>query len=130
MKAARLVLSGRYLLDPFPASQSPDAPYGLGDLIGLEEEVDPECRKLEDESCEDAQRKRHGPQEDVISEHQDFRVAAAAEDALGHDAVGCLEDDDKADRVEELVSDRDGFGGRFATVGLDDRRLRKEDEER
>lgn len=94
------VIAGRNFLDPFAASEAPDAPDGLGDLVGLQEEVDPEGRQVEDKAGQHAQRERHRPQEDIVGEHEYFCIAATAEDALGHDAVRGLEDDDQADRVQ------------------------------
>ena len=85
---------------------------------------------MEDEAGEDSQGKSHCPEENVVREHQDFCVSAAAKNALGHDAVRRLEDDDQTDRVKELIRDRYGLGSRLFAIGKNDRSLRKEDEER
>ena len=60
---------------------------------------------MEHEAAQRAERERDRPEEHVVHEHQHFRVAAAAEHALGHDAVGRLENDDQTDGVHQLVGD-------------------------
>ena len=74
---------------------------------------------MQDESREDAERQGSDPQEQVVRDHQHFRISATAQHAFRHDAVRRLEEHDDRDRLHQLC--RDGCRILRQVVGADDR---------
>ena len=83
---------------------------------------------MQHKARDDAERQRDRPEEDVVHEHQHFRVAAASQHALGHDAVGGLENEDDTDGGHQL--ERNVLRRIRDVVAVDDRVLNESDDQR
>ena len=70
---------------------------------------------MEDEAGEDAEGDCEDPEENVVGNHEHFCVAAAAENAFGHDAVCGAEDDYYTDGGHELLSNAYRFCAHFVS---------------
>ena len=95
--------------NPLLAFEAEEAPEGFYDVVGFEGDVDPEGWPVEDETGQDAERNCENPEEDVVGNHEHFRVTTAAENALCHNGICSAEDYDDADGGHELLGDFYGF---------------------
>ena len=81
---------------------------------------------MEHESCQQPQRNREHPQKDIVRQHEHLRITAAPQHAFGHDAVGGLEDHDKADGIHQLLGDHCRLSRHI--VSADDRPADQQDD--
>ena len=102
--------SGCDFLNPLFTLKAANAPYGFYDIVCFEGDVDPEGWPVENKTCENSKGNGKNPQKNIVGKHEHFGVAAAAENALCHNAVCGAEDDYYADGGHELFCNAYGFG--------------------
>ena len=110
------------------APQADDAPDSLQHLVDLQGEVHPEGGQAQNQAEQRSQGNGSHPQEQIVCHHQHFGISPTAEDALGHNAVGSLEDNNDGNGKHELAGDPCRLV--LQTVGVDHRLGKQEDDPR
>ena len=96
-------------VDPLSALEAADAPHRLDHIIHAQGEDGQPSRPAQQQAAHAAQRDGHQPHEQDVGLHQELGIAAAAQDAFGHDGLDTLEEDDHRVGTHHLFGHKDGL---------------------